>query len=246
MKKWVLVTGASSGIGKALCHELVKRGWNVAGLARSSQDLQALHRELGDAFTPLLCDVSKKEQVDSASLQLLKRGIKPMLFFLNAGIAGEKASENPIAFDLAFHENVMAVNYFGVLSFVEFWEKILKGKGGAHFIATGSVNALFAPPGASAYSASKAAIAKAFEGLSLTYFRTDLQFSVVYAGPVRTEGLKGNLPFTCEPEKMARYMADFAESKKAKGEPSYFYSALSRLFRALPVPLTMFILGKLS
>lgn len=246
MKKWVLVTGASSGIGKALCHELIARGWNVAGLARSTEKLAALHRDLGEAFFPLSCDVAERDQVRSASERLLEKGIKPSLFFLNAGLAGESAAENPDDFNLAIHENVMAVNYFGVLSFVEFWEKILKGNGGAHFIATGSVNAFFAPPKASAYSASKAAIAKAFESLSFTYFGTDLKFSVIYAGPVRTEGLKGNLPFVAEPEQMARYMTAFAERKKIKGEPSPLYSALCRLLSSLPLPWAMFILKKLS
>ncbi len=89
----------------------------------------------------------------------------------------------------------MSVNYFGVLSFVEFWQKSCQDNWGAKFIVTSSVNALFAPPGGSAYCASKAAVAKAFESLSLTYAKTNLRFSIIYAGPVKTKGLVGKLPF---------------------------------------------------
>jgi len=111
---------------------------------------------------------------------------------------------------------------------------------------TSSINAIFAPPTGSAYCASKAAIAKAFESLSLTYFGTNLHFSVVYVGPVDTAGLKGNLPFTWKAEKMGRYMVDFAFSQKERGDPSLFYRAFCSFLRALPAKYTMKILRKLS
>lgn len=241
-KKIALVTGASSGIGEALSRELVKRGWSVIGIARSLEKLSSLQKELGSAFMPFMCDVSKQTNIENASKQLIEQNIIPSHFFLNAGIAGEKVIENPNAFDLSMHEQIMAVNYFGVLAFVEFWEKPCQENGGANFIVTSSINAIFAPPTGSAYCASKAAIAKAFESLSLTYFGTNLKFSVIYTGPVATEGLKGNLPFTWKPEKMAKYMADFALKGKPKGEPSIFYAVLCRLLRALPHSWTMKLL----
>lgn len=244
-KKIALVTGASSGIGEALSRELVKRGWSVIGMARSLDKLTSIQKKLGSTFIPVMCDVSKKADIENASKLLVEQKITPSHFFLNAGIAGEKVIENQNAFDLAIHEQIMAVNYFGVLAFVEFWEKPCKENCGANFIVTSSINAIFAPPTGSAYCASKAAVAKAFESLSLTYFGTNLKFSVIYSGPVATEGLKGNLPFTWKPEKMAKYMADFAMTGKPKGEPSIFYAVLCRLLRALPHSWTMKILKKL-
>lgn len=233
-KQIALVTGASSGIGAALSRELVKRGWSVIGVARSLDKLTSLQKELGAAFVPLMCDVSQKTEIAKASKNLIEQMIIPSHFFLNAGMAGEKVIENRNAFKLTIHEQIMAVNYFGVLAFVEFWEQACRENGGASFIVTSSINAIFAPPTGSAYCASKAAIAKAFESLSLTYFETNLKFSVIYVGPVATEGLKGNLPFTWQPEKMAKYMADFAMKGKSKGEPSLFYAVLCRILRAFP------------
>ncbi len=240
--KIALVTGASSGIGEALSHELVKRGWSVIGMARSLDKLTNIQKELGSSFTPVMCDVSKKADIENASKQLVEQKIIPSHFFLNAGIAGEKAIENPNAFDLSMHEQIMAVNYFGVLAFVDFLEKPCQENVGANFIVTSSVNAIFAAPTGSAYCATKAAIAKAFESLSLTYFETNLKFSVIYSGPVATEGLKGNWPFTWKPEKMAKYMANFAMTGKSKGVPSIFYVVLCRLLRSLSHNWTMKIL----
>lgn len=247
VKNVALVTGASSGIGEAISRELVRRGWLVLGIARSSDKLAQLHKELSDSFVPMLCDVSKKEQIEETSKQILQKKLFPSLFFLNAGVAGEAVIENPKKFDLKIHEKIMQVNYFGVLGWVEFWEKPCQEHGGAKFIVTSSVNAIFAPPTGSAYSASKAAIAKAFESLALTYFETNLRFSVVYPGPVDTAGLKAprKLPFTWTAEKMAKRMIDFALSNKSSMEPVFFYKIVTRLLRALPAKYTLKLLGKM-
>lgn len=241
-----LVTGASSGIGEAISRELATRGWLVIGIARSSDKLSQLKEELQDAFIPIVCDVSKKERIIDASQVIQAQQLCPSLFFLNAGIAGEAVIENVNRFDLTIHEKIMQVNYFGVLAWVECWEKPCQENGGAKFIATSSVNAIFAPPTGSAYSASKAAIAKAFESLSLTYYGTNLRFSVVYPGPVDTAGLKApkKLPFTWSAEKMGKSMVDFSFSNKSSYEPQFFYKVVTHLLRALPAKYTMKLLGQ--
>lgn len=244
-EKLALVTGASSGIGQSICRDLVARGWSVLGVARGEESLYRIQKDLGSLFTPVLCDVSDKGSIERVSKALIAEHKCPSLFFLNAGVAGEKAVENPEKFDLSLHEKIMAVNYFGVLAWVEFWEKPALASGGAQFIATSSVNAIFAPPAGSAYAASKAAIARAFEGLSLTYFDTNLTFSVVYPGPVNTPGLKGTLPFTWEPDRMAKYMIDCALKEKSRCEPSLFYGLLTRLLRVLPEAWVMSLLKNL-
>ncbi len=246
-KQIALVTGASSGIGEAIARELMKRDWLVVGIARSQEKLTLIQNEFESLFIPMVCDVSKKEDIQIVSQALVEKNLYPSLFFLNAGIAGELAAEDPNRFDLSIHEKIMQVNYFGVLAWVEFWEKPCQENNGANFIVTSSVNAIFAPPMGSAYSASKAAIAKAFEGLSLTYFGTNLRFSVVYPGPVDTEGLKAprKLPFTWSSERMAKYMVNFGVRSQSRGEPMFFYNIVSRVLRLLPTKYTIKILNKL-
>lgn len=186
----------------------------MISVARSIDKLDKIKGESGDRFIPMICDVAKKEQIKATSQEILEMGLHPSLFFLNAGLAGEIVIENPQRFDLKIHEKIMQVNYFGVLAWVEFWEKPCQEHGGANFIVTSCINAIFAPPTGSAYSASKAAIPKAFESLSLTYFGSNLRFSVIYPVPVATQGLKGNLPFTWAAEKMRKRIIDFAFSRK--------------------------------
>lgn len=244
LKKIALVTGASSGIGEAISRELVKRGFTVVGIARSQDKLFQMQKELPDFFIPMICDVSRQENIETTSKLILEMDLCPSLFFLNAGIAGEAVIENPNQFDLNMHDKIMKVNYFGVLGWVKFWEKICQERGKTNFVVTSSINAIFAPPLGSAYSASKAAIAKAFESLSLTYFNTNLRFSVVLPGPVATAGLKGTVPFTRTAEKMGKCMVDFGLSNKSYYEPSFFYKVLCRVLRALPDKYTIKLLGK--
>ncbi|MBN4067208.1 SDR family NAD(P)-dependent oxidoreductase [Simkania negevensis] len=244
-KKVALVTGASRGIGKELVEELIHQGWYVAGIARSEERLQNLKDKFSDHFLGLTCDVSCREAVKSASQELISTGWIPSLFFLNAGIAGDAACESIERFDVEKHRELFDTNYFGVLNWVEEWLPVCQNSNSTIFVATSSINAIFAPPTGSAYAASKAAIAKAFEGLSLTYHSSkNLHFLVVYPGPVKTEGLKGKVPFIWEPARMAKYMIKNSLKKKSHMENSLFYAIFSRMLRILPAGLVMRILGQ--
>ena len=138
----------------------------------------------------------------------------------------------------------MAVNYFGVLAWVQAWEKACLANGGANFIVTSSMLAFYAPPACTAYAGTKAAIARAFQGLTLNYYGTPLRFSVMYPGPVSTAGLKCKLPFTWTPEETAEYMVRCAMKQKTRGSPfSWFYSILLVLAPYLPSGLILKLLG---
>jgi len=70
----VLVTGASSGIGEATMHELVRRGFHVWATVRRAQDADRLSEQHGERITVLRCDVTDAEQVAAVGEQVRRRG----------------------------------------------------------------------------------------------------------------------------------------------------------------------------
>lgn len=237
--KTCLVTGASSGIGRALAVEMVKRGWKVIGVGLSTELLDEVKQQLGDDnFIPYVCDVSNFEAVCQASDDMKAKGFKPTLFFLNAGIRVRDEKGKVVTAD---YQNVFAVNYFGVIAWVEQWLPTVKSLGGGTFIATSSIAALFDPaPGGAAYGASKAALINSFRSLRLQYLNDNIGFSVVLPAMVDTKmgAPIGSVPFVHSAADEARYIVDQVFKGKKQIEPSLFWSIFSRLVRMLPDPMS--------
>eukprot|EP00884_Botryococcus_braunii_P005718 jgi/Botrbrau1/15147/Bobra.0149s0016.1 len=111
----VVVTGASTGIGKEICKCLTSRGYFVFGSVRKEKDGDDLRQEFGDRFSPLLFDVTNEQQIRDASRQVREALHGRTLFGLvnNAGVA----IMGPVLHqDLAkFRQNV-DVNLIGVFN----------------------------------------------------------------------------------------------------------------------------------
>eukprot|EP00884_Botryococcus_braunii_P005717 jgi/Botrbrau1/15146/Bobra.0149s0015.2 len=111
----VVVTGVSTGVGKAICQCLTSRGYFVFGSVRKETDGNDLRQELGDLFSPLLFDVTDEQQVRAAS-QKVREALKGRTLF---GLVNNAAVCNigPVLYqDLAeFRQNV-DVNLIGVFN----------------------------------------------------------------------------------------------------------------------------------
>jgi len=241
--KTCLITGASSGIGKALAEEMIAKGWRVIGIARREAQLREIQKHLGASFIPYICDVGSLEQIRKISAEIKASDLKPTLFFLNAGM-GDIETKWQVSTEA--HKKTFDVNYFGVIAWVEEFLPIAKQLGGGTFVATSSIVSLFTPPGAAAYGASKAALVNSFQSLRLSYLKDKIGFSLVLPGPVDTYMLKGaqNLPFTHNPNKEASYIIKQVFKGKKVIEPAWFYSTLFRLTWWLPDSATLKLLGQ--
>jgi 3-hydroxy acid dehydrogenase/malonic semialdehyde reductase len=233
--KTCLVTGASSGIGQHLAIEMVNRGWKVIGVARRIELLEELKKKLGaESFIPYMCDVSSCEQIHTVSESMKSQGLNPTLFFLNAGTG---SCEPKWKVSAAANQRIFAVNYIGAIAWVEEWLPIVKQLGGGTFVATSSVMALAPAPGASAYGASKAALAHCFKSLRFQYFHDNIDFNVVFPGLVATKMLKNggkDLPYVHSPEDEARYIVTQVFKGEKEIEPTWFWPFFMRLLNRLP------------
>ena len=183
--KSVVVTGVSTGIGWGVTKVLIGKGMHVFGSVRKPEDGERLKAEFGDAFTPLLFDVTDEAAVAAAATQVREKLNGETLFGLvnNAGIG----VPGPLL-HLPIDElrNVMEVNLVGQLIVTQSFAPLLgadldlKGTPG-RIVMISSVAGKMGTPFLGAYAASKHAL----EGLSESLRRELMLFGidVVIVGP---------------------------------------------------------------
>jgi short-subunit dehydrogenase len=182
-----LITGASSGIGRALALRVAGAGARVVLVARRVDLLEALaadiRRDGGQALV-LACDVADREQVVAAAQQARDRFGTIDVLVNNAGYGHHRRF---VDWDLDDMERMMRVNYFGAL----YWTKTLlpsmidRRRGWIVFVA--SVGGKLGVPEESAYAASKFAMVGLAEALSLEVEDCGVHVLTVCPGTIRTE-----------------------------------------------------------
>lgn len=163
--KVALITGASSGIGHALCLEYARRGFRVAMLARRRERLEDLAERLdrrGAAALPLVCDVDVDGDVERAVARTLERFGRIDVAVANAGMSLSGRLEQ---ISLADYRRVFETNFFGVLRTIYAVRGPLAAARGVLGVM-GSVNGYLTLPSISAYSASKYALRSIAEALN--------------------------------------------------------------------------------
>lgn len=184
-----LVTGAGSGIGKAAALRLAKGGAFVGLLGRTENELQetlADIRSAGGDGMVLVADVSNEGEMAVAVESLLNVRKGPHIVVANAGINGTWAPIDdlrPGEFD-----QTIAVNLRGTYLTLHHSVRWMKKTGGS-IVVVSSINGTrtFTTPGATAYSATKAAQLAMVQQLALELGRHGIRINAVCPGAIETE-----------------------------------------------------------
>ena len=181
-----VVTGASSGIGRALALRLAGEGARVALVARREAELEAAAseiRERGGEALVLPCDVEDRAQVEETAGRAVRALGAVDLLVNNAGYGHHRPF---LDWDVADMERVMRVNYLGALYFTKALlpGMVERGRGWIVFVA--SVAGKLASPDESAYVASKFAMVGLAEALSLEVEDAGVHVLTVCPGVIRT------------------------------------------------------------
>lgn len=176
------VTGVSSGIGLALTRELIRRGDRVWGISRRRALPPDIAGELGtDRFHFSACDVACVRDVDETVATMQQRGFLPNVVILNAAIHPERAAQ---PFSLGVFQEVMQVNVFGALAWVEALLPSFQVRGAGQFVAISSLAAYRGDSRWVAYAASKAALSRSFESLRGRFRNDGISFTTIHLGSV--------------------------------------------------------------
>lgn len=184
--KVAVVTGAGSGIGRALAEQLVKEGCALALADINAETLQSLAAELkssGVRVTTHVLDVAKRAAVYAFADEVLAQHGSAQLIINNAGVA---VSQTVAELTYDDFEWIMGINFWGVVYGTKaFLPHLLKNNEG-HIVNVSSVFGIIAVPTQSAYNSSKFAVRGFTEALREEVAQTNVRVSCVFPGGIKT------------------------------------------------------------
>lgn len=204
------ITGASSGIGRAVCLELARRGYVVAATARRLPELESLAREADGAghVIPVPADVTDLGAVETA-VDLIETQHGPIaLTFLNAGTFFR---DQHAVFDAEMVKRTFDINVGGVANSLQAILPPMVKRGRGQVAINASVAGYGGLPTASAYGATKAALINMTESLRFAMEPSGVTMQIVNPGFVATPLTDKNtfpMPFLIPVDDAARRICD--------------------------------------
>ncbi len=188
---FVVITGASRGIGRATALRLGRRGVRLALLGRASAKLAETTEELsrsGVAFLKIECDLAQPAEILAAATQILDFGGAPDAVIHNAGVLRRGLVEQ---LPLAAWEEQFAVNLRAPFLLTQALLPSMLARKSGRFVFVSSISATLGTANASAYNASKWGLTGFVKSLAEELRDTGLTATAILPGSVATEMLKG-------------------------------------------------------
>jgi short-subunit dehydrogenase len=242
-QKKVWITGASSGIGKALSQKFASEGWKVAASARRKEILDEMAKHENIFSYPL--DVTNQDQIKNSFKKIIEDFKELDLCVFSSGTYDPKLEQE---IDIKQNKFVMETNFFGVLYCIDAVENYFKNKKNGHISIVSSVAAYRGLPNSSGYGPSKAALTNLTESLYFDFKKHNVRISLVSPGFIKTPLTDKNefpMPFIKSSEFAAEKM--FNGLTKSKAFEIHFPKALTillKIFRVLPYKIYLFLIDK--
>lgn len=185
--KSIVVTGASSGMGKAIVERFVKEGAFVVAVARRKERLDALKESLAQEKGQVLVfqgDVSKKEDNEKMIELAVQHFGKLDVLVNNAGIMDDMSGIGDATDEK--YEQVMKVNVYGPMCAMRKAVSVFKEQGHGNIINVASVGGMRTAAGA-IYCASKAALLAMTRNTAFMYIPDHIRCNAIAPGGIQTE-----------------------------------------------------------
>ncbi len=238
MQRIAVVTGASSGIGRALALELAREGYDLGLTARRAERLERLASEVratGVRAEYAAADATRRDETHAAIAALGERLGPIDLLVANAGVG---YGTDALAPDAEVLEAEFRVNVFGAFYAIEAVIPSMHARGSGHVVAIASLASYRGLPGAAGYCATKAALTRLVEGMRPDWARAGIGATIVHPGYVRSELTDRNrhrMPLLMETDRAARLIARAIRRRRKVYEFPWRMSLLVRhLVRHLP------------
>ena len=180
-QKKIWITGASSGIGKALAEKFALEGWKVAISARRKEILDEMAKNENISSYPL--DVTNQDQINDIFSKIINDFEDLDLCVFSSGTYDPKLEQE---INIKQNQFVMETNFFGVLYCIKSVEKYFKDKKNGHISIVSSIAAYRGLPNSSGYGPSKAALTNLSESLYFDFKKHNVRISLISPGFIKT------------------------------------------------------------
>ena len=182
MTKKIWITGASSGIGKALAIKFAKEGWQVAASARRENLLKDLNNQNPNIHSfPL--DVKNEDETKNIFKNIIEKFKTIDISVFCTGIHDPEAEKKLSSEKI---REIMETNFFGTLNCIMAVNNYFREKKNGHISIVSSVAGYRGLPAASGYCASKSALTSLAESLYFDFKRHNIRVSLVSPGFIKT------------------------------------------------------------
>ena len=181
-KKVIWITGASSGIGRALAIKFANEGWIVAASARRENLLQELNK-INENIYAFPLDVTNIQQSKTVFKNIVEKFKDVEISIFGTGIHDPKSEKE---FNLEKIRKIMEVNYFGTMNSINSVYNFYNNKKSGQISIISSVAGYRGLPAAGAYCASKSALTSFAESLHFEMRRKNVRVTLVSPGFIKT------------------------------------------------------------
>lgn len=233
--KVVLITGASSGIGKELSRNLSRKGARLAIVARREEALNELIEELGpNPVVPIVADVRDAKAMVSVA-ETVTRELGPIeVLIANAGIGSTTRAPD---LDVEAVANVIDTNVMGVVNSIAAVLPGLVSRRAGQLVAISSLAAYRGLPASAAYCASKAGLSSFMESVRLDLRNTGVDVTIIHPGFIKTpltEGRQANMPYLMELDEAVEKIVTAIEERKKSYAFPWQLASIVRLAMIMP------------
>ena len=231
-KKVIWITGASSGIGKALAIKFADKGWTVAASARREELLNDLNK-INQNIHAFPLDVTDIERCKIIAKDIIDRFNNIDICVFGTGMHDPKSEKR---FNLEKVREIMEVNYFGTMNTINSIYEYYSEKKNGQISIISSVAGYRGLPAAGAYCASKAALTSFAESLHFDMKHKNVRVSLISPGFIKTPMTDKNefpMPMIKSPEFAANEIYDGLVNKK--GFEIHFPKAFTYIMKFLQI-----------